>query len=78
MDKVAHGGMDDPAGFFAAVFGGERFYDYVRISSCLYRKFLILSYPNIDWGNISDEGDDLGRLCHDDCRGKGRTGARNQ
>lgn len=42
MDKVAQGGMDDPAGFFAAVFGGERFYDYVRMSSRRYHNFLIL------------------------------------
>ncbi len=45
MDKVAHGGMEDPAGFFAAVFGGERFYDYVRISSRRYHKYLILFTP---------------------------------
>ena len=77
MDKVAQGGMDDPAGFFAAVFGGERFYDYVRMSLGRYDEFLIL-LPGIDWRNIFDEGDDLGRLCHDDCRGKGRTRARNQ
>ena len=31
MNKVAQGGMEDPASFFAAVFGGERFYDYVRL-----------------------------------------------
>jgi hypothetical protein len=64
MDKVAQGGMDDPAGFFAAVFGGERFYDYVRIR--LRRPDSHPIYPDIDWGNIFDEGDDLGRLCHDD------------
>lgn len=65
MDKVAHGGMEDPAGFFAAVFGGERFYDYVRIlASIPYLSHPI--YTKIDWRNIFDEGDDVGRLCHDD------------
>ena len=42
MDKVAQGGMDDPAGFFAAVFGGERFYDYVRTSSWRLSSYLSL------------------------------------
>lgn len=46
MDKVAQGGMEDPAGFFAAVFGGERFYDYVRISSRRYHLSLTLFTPN--------------------------------
>lgn len=52
MEKVAQGGMDDPAGFFAAVFGGERFYDYVRISSHPYHKSLIL-FPPTKIGEIS-------------------------
>ena len=37
-DKMAQGGMDDRAGFIAAVFGGECFYDYVRAPSRSYRK----------------------------------------
>jgi hypothetical protein len=73
MDKVAQGGMDDPAGFFAAVFGGERFYDYVRVYPRHHRTFSHPMYSDTDWRNIPDEGDDLGRLRHDDCGGKGRT-----
>ena len=30
VDKEGGVGMDDAAGFFANVFGGERFNDYVR------------------------------------------------
>ena len=49
--------MDDAAGFFANVFGGERFEDYVRylmnhlLTSIDFQRLL-------DWRNISNEGDD--------------------
>lgn len=31
VSKEGGSNMDDPAGFFANVFGGERFMDYVRM-----------------------------------------------
>lgn len=42
--------MEDAAGFFANVFGGERFHDYVRLFS---RFHFLLHFPHwhplLDW-----------------------------
>ncbi len=59
-------GMDDAAGFFAKVFGGDRFEDYVRTP---YLHYAIERYNlHTDWTNIAHEGDDQRRLCCDDRR----------
>jgi hypothetical protein len=48
------GGVDDPSAFFAAVFGGERFHDYVRPSHLSpYPIYLFTLFPNLQIGEIS-------------------------
>lgn len=67
MDKEGGVGMEDAAGFFANVFGGERFRDWVCF---LYIPFLItdLMVPT-DWRDISHERDDVGSK-YDDVGGR--------
>src|ERR1700761_9593636 len=60
VSKEGGTGMEDPAGFFANVFGGERFMEYV----CVF--FSPLSVPlllktNTDRRDLADER-------HDECR----------
>ena len=42
MDKEGPVTMEDAAGFFANVFGGERFVDYVRLSQSYNITFSLL------------------------------------
>ena len=53
VDKEGGVGMEDAAGFFANVFGGERFRDYVRSRRLLRANFLTISLafpsPLADW-----------------------------
>lgn len=60
--------MEDAAGFFAKVFGGERFVDYVRPSSLA--QFHIDIKPYLDWRNLHHERYDLRRHIYDDRRRK--------
>ena len=61
VDKEGGIGMEDAAGFFANVFGGERFKDYVspsrlwRAHAHSARSALLF----VDWRDFVDEGDDL-------------------
>jgi hypothetical protein len=60
VDKEGGIKMDDAAGFFANVFGGERFRDYV--SAILYPSNKVLDAlqpPEIDRRNIPHEGYDI-------------------
>lgn len=41
--------MDDAAGFFANVFGGERFHDYVRIISLIPVLLRLNRFLLTDW-----------------------------
>ena len=69
--------MDDAAGFFANVFGGERFEDYVRY---------LMNYPTtstdfqhlLDRRNLSNEGDDQRCLGRHDRRREGRNGTESE
>ena len=47
MDKEGPVTMEDAAGFFANVFGGERFVDYVRFP--LYYIFPVDIKAHLDW-----------------------------
>ena len=76
MDKVAQ----DSVGLNSLLRSSQAAKVFMIMYVCLRADATYFSYylPNIDWGNILDEGDDPGRLCHDDCRGTGRTRARNK
>ena len=76
MDKVAQ----DSMGLNSLLRSSQAANVFMIMYVCLRADATYFSYylPNIDWGNILDEGDDPGRLCHDDCRGTGRTRARNK
>lgn len=54
--------MDDAAGFFANVFGGERFKEWVRVF--LYNHLHRSDYW-VDWRNITHERDDFCRKHND-------------
>ena len=61
-------GMDDAAGFFATVFGGERFKDWVRIlalSSNNTTRRRVFNFHWADRRDLADEGDDFCRDHHD-------------
>lgn len=64
VDKEGGVGMEDAAGFFANVFGGERFKDYVSVY-CTH-----LGVPadkaDADRRDFPHERNDLGRDDHDD------------
>ena len=47
VSKEGGSGVEDPAGFFANVFGGERFMDYVRspMPTILLFFFFFCLYP---------------------------------
>jgi len=63
--------MEDAAGFFANVFGGERFNDYVRLFSRLHFFFTFPHwYLLLDWRNLHNEGHDLHGYDDDDGGGK--------
>ena len=72
VDKEGGVTMEDAAGFFANVFGGERFVDYVSF------KIAELSDHDSQCGNASpdrsslfDEGDDERGNYYDERRGQG-------
>jgi hypothetical protein len=55
VDKEGGVGMEDAAGFFANVFGGERFRDWVCVLAILFTA-ADLTMPT-DWRYLSHEGD---------------------
>ena len=56
MDKEGPVTMEDAAGFFANVFGGERFVDYVRLPQSYNIAFsLLILKTHLDWRNINHE-----------------------
>ena len=69
MDKEGNVTMEDAAGFFANVFGGERFMAYVS-GLCLHIVADLMSRS--DRRNLTDERDDFGRDDNDDRRGEAR------
>lgn len=57
VDKEGGVGMEDAAGFFANVFGGERFRDWVCVAH--YMQLQMLTAVTTDWRNLAHEGDDI-------------------
>lgn len=56
MDKEGPVTMEDAAGFFANVFGGERFVDYVRLLQSYSIAFSMLMIGALlDWRNLNHE-----------------------
>jgi hypothetical protein len=79
MDKEGPVTMEDAAGFFANVFGGERFVDYVRFPLRVkYHIFPVDIEAHLDWRNLHHERFDFCRHKYDDRRRKGRFGERNE
>lgn len=71
VDKEGGVGMEDAAGFFANVFGGERFNDYVRGPPlCSNQR----TKNPVDRRDFAHEGDDFCCVGNDDRRGEGRDG----
>lgn len=66
--------MEDAAGFFANVFGGERFKDWVSHLPCHPKSHRLPSQK--DWRDISHERDDFRGEHNDNRRGKDRDGER--
>jgi hypothetical protein len=56
VDKEGGPSMEDAAGFFANVFGGDRFHEYVRSNGSYRQGFLTHRAP--DWRDIAHERDD--------------------
>jgi hypothetical protein len=61
-EKEGEPGIDDAATFFAHIFGGDRFEDYVSHSHIPVN--CSLNEPALDRRNILDERDDGYRNCH--------------
>lgn len=56
MDKEGPVTMEDAAGFFANVFGGERFVDYVRLLQSYSIAFsMLIIGALLDWRNLNHE-----------------------
>ena len=66
MDKEGPVTMEDAAGFFANVFGGERFVDYVRLPLYYNVAFHVDIEAHLDWRNINHERFDYRCLKYDD------------
>lgn len=69
VDKEGNVTMEDAAGFFANVFGGERFMAYVSPSHEQHVVAVLTSRS--DRRNLIDEGDDISCNNGDDRRGEG-------
>jgi hypothetical protein len=57
VDKEGGVGMEDAAGFFANVFGGERFRDWVCVLPVPFRIADLM--VRADWRDLPHEGDDV-------------------
>ena len=69
VDKEGNVTMEDAAGFFANVFGGERFMAYVSRSA--ERPVVVVLISHSDRRNLINEGDDISCDNDDDGRGEG-------
>lgn len=81
VDKEGGISMDDAAGFFANVFGGERFRDYVSLLTSPVTAQGLYShnhFPLPDRRDLPHERNDLRSNDHDVRRGTSRTRKRSQ